>query len=278
MFYHVLTETIEKVGKSNNNREISELNRTDKNTIIDDILVPFLQQEMFQLNGHFLQPAQVKRLVVKQTELNADDVLEIAYKNISEGVICIITHEDALDNDKYSTDITKELMGCAKAKITAPVPETVAKPVVMDTGKVFIVHGHDEAMKVSVARFIERLGFDAIILHEQASAGMTIIEKIESYTNVGFGVVLYSPCDVGGKKADKPALRCRARQNVVFEHGYLIAKLQRQNVCALVKDDIETPNDISGVVYVPFDTNNGWQMVLCREMKKAGYQIDMNAL
>ena len=42
----------------------------------------------------------------------------------------------------------------------------------------------------------------------------------------------------------------RANQNVVFEHGYLMATLGRENVCALVQGDIETPNDISGVVYV----------------------------
>jgi predicted nucleotide-binding protein len=53
---------------------------------------------------------------------------------------------------------------------------------------VFIVHGHDEEAKVSTARFIERLGFKPIILHEQASSGKTIIEKIEEYSNVGFGL------------------------------------------------------------------------------------------
>jgi predicted nucleotide-binding protein len=47
----------------------------------------------------------------------------------------------------------------------------------------------------------------------------------------------------------------RARQNVVFEHGYLMEKLGRENVCSLVKGEIETPNEISGVVYVPFDEN-----------------------
>ena len=35
---------------------------------------------------------------------------------------------------------------------------------------------------------------------------------------------------------------------MVFEHGFLISKLGRNNVCALVKDDIEKPNDISGVL------------------------------
>ena len=68
----------------------------------------------------------------------------------------------------------------------------------------------------------------------------------------------------------------RARQNVVFEHGFLIAKLGRRNVCALVKDKLEIPNDISGVVYIPMDSHKAWQIALAKELRQAGYDIDMN--
>ena len=68
----------------------------------------------------------------------------------------------------------------------------------------------------------------------------------------------------------------RARQNVVFEHGYLISKLGRNNVCALVKDSVEVPNDISGIVYIPLDNNGGWKIPLAKEMKSSGYEIDFN--
>lgn len=65
----------------------------------------------------------------------------------------------------------------------------------------------------------------------------------------------------------------RARQNVVFEHGYLMAKLGRENVCALVKGDIETPNDISGVVYVGFDPQGAWKTEVAKELTVCGYNI-----
>jgi hypothetical protein len=109
--------------------------------------------------------------------------------------------------------------------------------------KVFIVHGHDNSAKQEVARFIENIKLDPIILHEKVSSGMTIIEKIEHYSSqADFAIVLYTPCDIGkGVTEIDASLRKRARQNVVFEHGYLMAKLGRKNVCALVKDDIETP-------------------------------------
>lgn len=149
--------------------------------------------------------------------------------------------------------------------------------MLMDNSKVFIVHGRDDLAKVDVARFVEKLGLEAIILHEQASSGKTIIEKIEEHTNVGFGIVLYTPCDVGGLKGETD-LKARARQNVVFEHGFLMGKIGRSNVCALVKSDVEKPNDISGVVYIGMDNAGGWQAELMKEMKSSGLEIDANRL
>ena len=142
--------------------------------------------------------------------------------------------------------------------------------------KVFIVHGHDNEVKQEVARFLERLNVEPIILHEQASSGMTIIEKIEYYSNdADFALVLYTPCDLGrGALETKVPARNRARQNVVFEHGYLMAKFGRENVCALVKGDIEIPNDTSGVVYVDLDVAGAWRIEVTKELKAAGYAVN----
>ncbi len=160
--------------------------------------------------------------------------------------------------------------------IKSEVPEGNTKESIteIDRNKVFIVHGHDEAAKFETARFVEKLGFEPIILHEQVNSGQTIIEKIENNTNVGFGIVLYTPCDIGAKKGYEDNLKTRARQNVVFEHGYLIGKIGRKNVVALVKDNVETPNDISGVVYVSM--NGDWKLELAKELRATGYDVDMN--
>jgi predicted nucleotide-binding protein len=162
-----------------------------------------------------------------------------------------------------------------KATVDDNVP-TVKTENDVNMSQVFIVHGHDDLAKIETARFIEKLGFKPIILHEQANSGQTIIEKIESYSNVGFGVVLYTACDVGAKKGEEANLKSRARQNVVFEHGYLIGKIGRKNVSALVKGNVETPNDISGVVYISMDSD--WKLDLAKELRKSGYPVDMNKI
>lgn len=145
--------------------------------------------------------------------------------------------------------------------------------------KVFIVHGHDTASKIEMARTLEKIGLDAIILHEQADSGMTIIEKIEAYSDVAFAVVLYTECDLGRAKEESvDREQYRARQNVVFEHGYLIGKLGRDKVCALVKGDVETPGDISGVVYTKMDDNGAWKLLLARNLKAAGIEFDASTI
>lgn len=142
--------------------------------------------------------------------------------------------------------------------------------------KIFVVHGHDEAAKQAVARFLGKLNLNPIILHEQPDGGRTIIQKFEDYSDVGFAVVLLTPDDIGYKKDETEKAKPRARQNVIFELGFFIAKLGHENVCALYKEGIELPSDIQGRLYVSMDPSEGWHVKLAREIKHSGIDIDMN--
>jgi len=153
--------------------------------------------------------------------------------------------------------------------------ETVAPYPSLDLGNdVFIVHGRDAEVKESVARFIERLGLKAIILHEIPNIGRTIIEKFEDHSNVCFAVVLLTPDDLGTSRDRREELKPRARQNVIFELGYFIGKLGRKRVCVLYKENVETPSDYEGILYVEMDKGGGWKQKLAREMKEVGIKID----
>lgn len=49
--------------------------------------------------------------------------------------------------------------------------------------------------------------------------------------------------------------RLRARQNVVFELGYFLGRLGRRSgrTILLLRDDVELPSDIRGILYIRFD-------------------------
>lgn len=142
-----------------------------------------------------------------------------------------------------------------------------------DSKKVFIVHGHNETVKQSVARTLENIGLTPIILAEQPDKGRTLIEKFENEGNdVGFAVVLLTADDKGRKNKAR-TMQSRARQNVVFEMGYFMALLGRERVMLLLQDGVEEPSDLKGVVYTALDKDGAWKYRLVKELREQGYNV-----
>lgn len=166
-------------------------------------------------------------------------------------------------------DYVKGITGASEPTVLPAQASSTAR-------KVFVVHGHDDAAKESMARFLERIGFETVILHEQASGNRTVIEKIEAHSDVGFAVVLLTPDDVGGAIGGEN--QPRARQNVILELGYFVGKLGRSRVAVFRKGDVEVPSDFGGVVYVPLDGGGAWKQALASELQEAGFEIDWNKI
>jgi predicted nucleotide-binding protein len=193
------------------------------------------------------------------------------------------------DVDKYSAflyTLKEELKSHPEDIFLAEIKQDTTtlleeKAKISSSRVVFIVHGHDDAIKQSTARFLERLDLKPLILHEQPNKGRTIIEKLEasaSEVDVRYAVILLTPDDIGADASEKDKSRPRARQNVVFELGYFIAKLGRNRVSALYCEGVELPSDYQGVLYTKIDSAGAWQMELAREIKAAGIDIDLNKL
>jgi len=166
--------------------------------------------------------------------------------------------------------------------IKSDVELTTTKPTniditKVDTTNVFIVHGHNTSIQQAVARTIEKLGLTPIILHEQANAGRTVIEKFEAHSNVGFAIILLTDDDEGKSKTEID-LKKRARQNVVLELGYFIGKLGRSKVLPLYSEGVDLPSDIHGLLYIPLDRAENWKFSIVKELKEAGYNVDANKL
>ena len=191
------------------------------------------------------------------------------------------------DPDSLSDKIIKEKKD-TEDDITAKVFDRVEKEAqpkarlantdVVKNKKVFIVHGHNDELKESAARLVEKIGLEAVILHEQANEGLTIIQKLEKQADVGYAIILYTPCDEGRKKGSENS-KPRARQNVVFEHGLFMGKLGAGRVCALRKSDLEMPSDAQGILYIEVkDGSNDWKYQVAKELESAGYDIDWSKI
>ena len=158
-------------------------------------------------------------------------------------------------------------------KMVMKAEVTIDKMLMSTKKRVFVVHGHNGEIKQAVARLLEKQGIQPIILHEQANQGSTIIEKIERNSEVGCAICLFTADDTGGTKGG--SLQVRARQNVVFESGYFIGRLGRENVIILADQDIEMPSDLQGVVYTSV---HNWQISVLNDLRAMGFDVDYNKL
>lgn len=135
--------------------------------------------------------------------------------------------------------------------------------------KIFIVHGHDEALKYQLSDWLRKIGVEPIILHEQANGGTSsILDKLERYSDVDCAIALFTADDVGSEKGKE--LQPRARQNVVFEAGMFLGKLGKKRVIVLYEEGIESPGDLGGCVYIPADKYDGWKEKLRLEFDAMG--------
>jgi len=148
------------------------------------------------------------------------------------------------------------------------------------SNRVFIVHGHDESLKNDFERFIHEIGLEPVVLHRQPDQGLTIIEKFEKNSDVGYAFILLTPdeiaytIDQNAIDDDKRKKEKRVRPNVIFEFGYFVGYLGRNRVCCIYKEGVELPTDVTGLVYKKVQGSiETIALSIIKELKAAGYQI-----
>ncbi|WP_170246401.1 TIR domain-containing protein [Colwellia hornerae] len=211
---------------------------------------------------------------------NSEDKFEFAKDSYIKALNALISLID-------EGDIFNELLVSGPPKkINNPngSPEKIkaSSSLVPRNNKVFIVHGHDNALEIELALFLAQIGIKPIYLHGEIDGEQSIIEKLEANSDVSYAFILLTPdevlytieqssvVDVDRKKV------IRARPNVIFEFGYLVAKLGIKNVCVLHKGDVDIPTNLSGFIYKKVDDNiDEIGLFLIKEIKAAGFKPEL---
>lgn len=146
--------------------------------------------------------------------------------------------------------------------------------------KVFVVHGRDEVAKTGLEVFLHEIGLEPIVLHRQADEGLTIIEKFEKHSDVGYAFILLTPDEISylasdAAKPDPERIKeYRARPNVIFEFGYFVGKLGRSRVCCLYTGNVALPSDVSGMIYKKYEKSiEEVAYSIIKDLKAAGYAV-----
>lgn len=137
----------------------------------------------------------------------------------------------------------------------APAPAAASVPAATaDDGvaRVAVVcRAGDEAAK-SLTAFLKQMGLDAITGGAGATPSPDTLEKLRP---VRFAILM---------RSDRP-----------LETGFLLGVLGAPRVCLLLPSQSSGPG-LDSLTRVPLDNTGVWRLLLAREMKQAGLDIDLN--
>jgi predicted nucleotide-binding protein len=290
--YHTLLSKIEEACELDLNEEI----------LIKEIVEPYLAGLAFMCNERPIDPFFVDSIRISESEkpskelipkIRAEEDRRAAKTGFGGGV-----SDEYLVVDSSQNVTRKYITHPPKKEAVLEKKERVKQPL---SKNIFIVHGRDHKPMEELKTMLYEFSLNPIVLHEKASGGLTLAEKLGKYSkDAGYAFVILTPDDVGCQETEivkwksklipeiviKPRfgiedeieqffkeLRFRARQNVIFEMGYFWGLLERKRVCCLLKGDVEKPSDIEGIVYVPFkDSVREVKEMIIKELEVAGYK------
>lgn len=142
----------------------------------------------------------------------------------------------------------------------ATAPRSPAAPALQPKAGAFIVYEHDPRAQNAVREFCGKLGFEAAEITAGADAHATIVEQLDQHAQLAFGLIL--------SRADQAPK--------AFELGYCVGRLGLKRVFILSPSDEKLAVDEHGLLHIPLDPADGWQLHLARQLKRAGLEIDLN--
>lgn len=302
-YYYVIIRYVSKITGS---LEVVSSHDMTEDILRRLVVEPFSNGVQFVFMGKVVDPDSVEEIHIFETSKKVKEILLAQRRTPQE-------HNVGQPSDSVKDVLRRIREGKIGGYVTHKFMTSLSKvsnkkrPSKKLSRNVFIVHGRDHTPLKELKVMLKGLGLNPIVLHEKASGGLTLAEKLEKYSkDVGYAFVVLTPDDTGcfredflnvykvclseeGESEEKrkekaefffheipKKLTGRARQNVIFEMGYFWGLLERKKVCCLLKGKVEKPSDIHGIVYESFKKSiNEVRDRIIKELKEAGYKIKM---
>jgi hypothetical protein len=130
------------------------------------------------------------------------------------------------------------------------------------THRVAIVSRADDASQAARA-FVEQLGLQAVAI-EPSGAG-SVVAQLDGMRELDFAIVMLSASDLG-----------EGSRSAFLSIGFLLGVLPRGRLCCLLADPSAPVAELEGMPRHAIDAGGLWRLLLAREMRQAGLDVDMN--
>jgi hypothetical protein len=148
----------------------------------------------------------------------------------------------------------------ASAAPAAPLIGRILEQPTLTVNALVLSFGADESIRNAVAEFLGTLDVNVTLVDDATPGG--IITGIDQVRDASFALVLR-----GQNQPDRN-----------FELGFAAGRLGMTRICLMHSENTPAAQDSRGFTQIAMDPNNGWQLVLARQLKRSGLDIDLNRL
>jgi len=154
-----------------------------------------------------------------------------------------------------------------------PMPTPQPSPAPQGGHRVAVVSSLGDAAAGPVADYIRQLGLEAVLVGDAPiSDDTTFVDRLEGVRGADYAIVLAPASALAAEPGGHGP-----RTETLLEIGFLFGVLARRKVCFLVEGKGQIAPELQDVVLVhAHDDGNLWHLLVAREMRKAGLDVDMN--
>lgn len=157
--------------------------------------------------------------------------------------------------------------------------EAKDKPALKISKRIFVVTCTKESLTREVMDCLNRNCLEYVLSFDRAYSTLSIEQKFIQNPGIQFAIVSLSGDEfVYPKEGKCQNAKLRAKQDIVFELGFLVGKLGRQNVFVLYHEQKSflLPTNFLHVLYYPRDEKGRWKDELLKRLKTAGFALRDN--
>jgi predicted nucleotide-binding protein len=222
-------------------------------------------------------------------EAVAEAVAEEATDSVRNSKPAAVGHASNRSNAPHTREENRKMSGqtstaaehaagngaAAAAAAASRAASAAVRSAIPTRHTLLIVRQRNEQVEEAITQFVAKLNFEvSLVFDQQQQEGFKgLVAKLDKQPKITFAMVLATPEEVQGVRDN-----ATGGGRSAFELGYCAGKLGFNRVCVLHTAPQSTFHDEYGMIYIPVDPADGWQLALGRHLKRAGIDVDMNRL
>ena len=147
-----------------------------------------------------------------------------------------------------------------------PTPAPIPAPNGAPGSRVAIVCRLGEAEREAASAFVTQLGLEPLSIGDPSNdADGKFIDRLDGLRDLDYAIVMLPADEPGG-----------LRPGLLLALGFLLGAAGPGRVCFVVSGKAQLAPELDGIARHSLDEGGLWRLLLAREMKQAGLDVDMN--